>query len=166
MNDFYGRWAWLGFAVFAGAILWLGYSPLGAGIKTGSSLGDVRGEMTDGSTFELEALRGKVVVLNFWATWCGPCRAEGKVLNRLHGEGVEVIGLATDRLPLQTIGDKARALRFSYPVGKPAPGVLQRLGISSVPTTIVIDPKGAVTFAASGVVSEETFREAIADAAR
>src|SRR5258708_1801560 len=55
----------------------------------------------DGKTFDLGALRGQVVIVNFWATWCPPCRQEMPMLDafyrRYHARGVELIGLSADR---------------------------------------------------------------------
>ena len=55
----------------------------------------------DGQTFDLSAQRGKVVIVNFWATWCPPCREEMPALDafyrRYHGQGLEMIGVSTDR---------------------------------------------------------------------
>ena len=55
----------------------------------------------DGQTFDLSALRGKVVIVNFWATWCPPCRKEMPALDafyrRYHGNGLEMIGVSADR---------------------------------------------------------------------
>ena len=55
----------------------------------------------NGQSFDLSALRGKVVVINFWATWCQPCRQEMPALSafyrQYHGQGLEMIGLSADR---------------------------------------------------------------------
>ena len=72
----------------------------------------------NGQTFDLAALRGKVVVINFWATWCPPCRQEMPTLDafyrRYHGEGLEMIGLAANRMHERSDVTKVMD-SFSYP---------------------------------------------------
>jgi thiol-disulfide isomerase/thioredoxin len=72
----------------------------------------------NGQTFDLAALRGKVVVINFWATWCPPCRQEMPILDafyrRHHGEGLEMIGLAANRMHERSDVTKVMD-SFSYP---------------------------------------------------
>ena len=160
----YARRAVLALLVFAGSIMWLIGSHGTGAIHVGEGLGEVRAELADGSTWQLADHRGEVVVLNFWATWCGPCRMEAPVLSRLHHDGITVIGLATDPLPVAIVAAKARALGMDYPVGKGAPGLLERLGISSIPTNAVIGRDGKVVFARTGAVPESTIRDAIAEA--
>jgi thiol-disulfide isomerase/thioredoxin len=101
-----------------------------------------------GPAFDLSAQRGHVVIVNFWATWCVPCRAEMPMLDsyykKHHGEGLEMIGLSIDT-PAALPKVKQAAGTVGYPVavardakanGFPAPNAL--------PVTYVIDAKGNV----------------------
>jgi cytochrome c biogenesis protein CcmG/thiol:disulfide interchange protein DsbE len=135
--------------------------PSGKTLPVGSALGSVRAELPGGGSFDLDAERGKVVVLSFWASWCGPCRKEAPVLNRLHGSGITVVGLGVEDKPADVLQREARALGARYAVGRPAPGVLERLQVSSVPTTYVLDPQGRIVFAAAGLVPESELQAAV-----
>jgi cytochrome c biogenesis protein CcmG, thiol:disulfide interchange protein DsbE len=130
----------------------------------GALLGEVEAELAGGGRFRLSEHRGEVVVLNFWATWCAPCRAEAPVLTRLHQSGVKVIGLSVDSLPLATVGDKARALGMRYPIALGPAQVIARLGIRSVPTTCVVGKDGTLVSAQSGLVSHDALAAAVAEA--
>ena len=72
----------------------------------------------DGTTFRIADRRGKVILLNMWATWCGPCRAEMPALVRMQDEyrdsGFEVIGLNTDEETVEQINDFAGQLKLNY----------------------------------------------------
>src|SRR5277367_5268408 len=76
-------------------------------------------ELGSGQTFDLSTERGKVVIVNFWATWCPPCREEMPALdafyNRYHGEGIELIGLSADR-PHDEDDVRKAMQSLSYPV--------------------------------------------------
>jgi thiol-disulfide isomerase/thioredoxin len=132
--------------------------------RVGSRAGDIRAELSDGGVFRLDEQRGQVVVINFWATWCMPCRHEIPALNALHARGVRIVGLAVDPLPLGTVGAQARGLGIRYPVGKAAPGVAERLEIRMVPSTYVVGRNGTLTLASSGVVSAAELDAAVAAA--
>jgi thiol-disulfide isomerase/thioredoxin len=102
----------------------------------------------DGRTFDLKALRGHVVIVNFWATWCSPCRAEMPRLDafyrQYHARGLELLGLSVD--------DKADAAAvrtvmrgFSYPAALAADARENGFGPAvAVPMTWIIDARGVV----------------------
>ena len=74
----------------------------------------------DGMVYTINDKAGKILLLNLWATWCGPCRSEMPALVRMqekHGpQGFEVIGLNTDEEDVQTINDFAAELKLNYPL--------------------------------------------------
>jgi cytochrome c biogenesis protein CcmG/thiol:disulfide interchange protein DsbE len=102
----------------------------------------------DGNTFDLAAQRGKVIIVNFWATWCPPCRHEMPALDafyrKYHAQGLEMIGLSADRPHDRSEVTKVMQA-FSYPAAMlddattdefPDPGAL--------PVTYVIDQTGTI----------------------
>ncbi len=105
----------------------------------------------DGSTFRLEDHRGQVVVLNFWASWCPPCRAEApnliEVANTTKASGVEFIGVNVKNA-------KDEALAFERKQGVPYPSLHDQPGVLLTrfrkivpqvpPTTLVLDRKGRI----------------------
>jgi thiol-disulfide isomerase/thioredoxin len=119
----------------------------------------------DGRTFDLKALRGHVVIVNFWATWCSPCRAEMPRLDafyrQYHARGLELLGLSVD--------DKADAAAvrtvmrgFSYPAALAADARENGFGPAvAVPMTWIIDAKGVVRtrLIAGNAVTEQTLTQ-------
>jgi thiol-disulfide isomerase/thioredoxin len=92
--------------------------------------------------------RGKVVLLNFWATWCGPCRAEIPDLVELqdkYKDRLQVIGLVIDDDDLDAIHQFIREFRINYPIAITSDDVRTHYGgIAALPTSFLLDPQGRV----------------------
>jgi peroxiredoxin len=111
-----------------------------------------------GDELALADLHGQPVVLNFWASWCGPCRAEMPELQRLHdrlGEaGVVVLGVNQGESP-ETAAAFLQALGLSFPVAlDQRTGVSQQYLVNSLPTTFFIDRDGVIRSTFIGPMSD------------
>jgi peroxiredoxin len=118
----------------------------------------------DGKSVELKAMRGKVVLLDFWATWCPPCRVEMPHLEKLHREfrdrGLLVVGINTEDAKTARSFMKKNKYTFTTLID----GDLKTsgaYGVDSLPTVFVIDREGKIASHCVGAQSEEELREAI-----
>jgi len=101
-----------------------------------------------GQTINLQELRGKVVLLNFWATWCGPCRMEIPEFEQLQKQymgKLQIVGLSVDEMPLAEGQKVADAMHVSYPNAM-ATDTIQKAfgGMPAIPVTFVLDPQGQI----------------------
>jgi len=112
-----------------------------------------------GQEWDLASLRGKVVVVNFWASWCGPCVDELPVLGRLAGrDGVAVVGV-NYKEPLDTIERFTQAHPLSYPVLRDRTGDAFKAWTPGVmPTTIVLDRNGRARWRTVGEIPPDDTR--------
>jgi thiol-disulfide isomerase/thioredoxin len=102
----------------------------------------------DGKPLSLVGVRGKIVLLNFWATWCGPCRAEIPdliALQQKYKDQLQIIGLTVDEDDAAAIKQAVAEAHINYPVAMASPEIrLQYGGIAALPTSFVLDVQGRV----------------------
>lgn len=126
----------------------------------------------DGGRVRLSDYRGRVVVLNFWATWCDPCRAEMPELDRLHRRGdpgVAVVGVNltfTEPSPLWP-GRYMREQGYAWPVALDLTGrVTETYRVRLIPTTFFIGPDGIIRSRHAGPLTLEGFEQRVRRARR
>jgi len=103
----------------------------------------------------LADLRGKVVYLDFWASWCGPCRRSFPEVKKLHQEykdkGMEVLAISLDRSPEPAIKFMAEQMAGFESLFDMNGGVANGLfGVRSIPTTVIIGPDGTIAYSMIG----------------
>ena len=121
---------------------------------------------TNGKTFKLSDFKGKVVLLNFWATWCPPCREEMPDLIELQRKyrtaGLQVIGITYPPQKLSEVRRFIRRLKANYPIALGTKNIKLLFTKSDVlPLTIVFDRAGQVREVIEGILLPEEFEEKI-----
>jgi peroxiredoxin len=114
-----------------------------------------------GNVHTLADYKGKVLVINFWATWCPPCRREIPdfiaATKELGGEGLEILGLSVDQLGAADLSDWAKRMGMNYPVALATPKIVADFEPGDfIPATFVIDGKGLIRYRESGLMTKET----------
>jgi peroxiredoxin len=118
-----------------------------------------------GSTVKLSDYAGKVVILNFWATWCPPCKTElpdfVKFYDSNCNNGIEIIGIAVGSKP-EEVKKMAEEYKITYPLCI-SDGKVESLygGVRFVPTTVIIDRKGNIKMKKTGALSEEELKKIV-----
>jgi peroxiredoxin len=123
-------------------------------------------ETLDGGQVALDDLRGSPVVVNFWATWCGPCRVEMPDLQRLHEalgpHGLRVIGVNLDEPP-ETVTPWLDTLSITYTIALDRDGaVASTYRLRGQPQTVIVSPDGIVAHILYGAASYEALHSAVA----
>lgn len=148
----------------AGAAMGLSFpAPLDEGLAPDFELRTI-----DGEPFRLYDHHGKVVALNFWATWCAPCRIEIphfiEMQEDLRTEGMLFVGISLDHEGEEIVQDFARELGINYPVMIDDGSVMDEYGgIYALPTTILVDRRGHVMRRIPGLVTSDVLMPILED---
>jgi peroxiredoxin len=165
------RWAqrlvWVAFLAFVGVRIW---PQLAAAAGVASSNGAVpRFTLTtlDGAPVTSESLAGKVVLLNFWATWCPPCRVEmpgfQRAYDRFRDDGFVVLGVAMDAGGAEGVRRFLAERGITYPVAMATPAAVRDFGgVRLLPTSYLIDRGGRIRNEVSGLFTSVALEQAIA----
>ena len=135
-------------------------------VKVGDKAPDFTVEMLDGSRVKLSSLRGKVVLVNFWATWCPPCREELKhvqkeIIDRFAGKDFAMIAISRGEKR-----DKVAAFiadnGYAFPVGlDPQQTIFRLFATNYIPRNFIVDADGCIAFVGVGYDAKE-FAEMVA----
>jgi thiol-disulfide isomerase/thioredoxin len=123
----------------------------------------------NGVDVSLAAFKGKPIVVNFWATWCGPCRAEIPALVELQtkyggsGQDVVILGISVDD-PIEKLKPYATEMKMNYPVlvGSQREDVMEAFGpLWGIPVSVFIGRDGTIHKKHSGIATKEQFEQEI-----
>lgn len=120
----------------------------------------------DAAPVSLEGLRGQVVLVNFWATWCPPCRIEMPGFQRVYeerrGEGFVVLGISTDQAGEGVVRSFLQERGITFPVAMATGAVVRDFGgVSALPTSFLIDREGRIRQEVRGMFAEPALRMAV-----
>ena len=125
------------------------------------TMSDIAAVDLGGKPWKLSAYKGKVVVLNFWASWCPPCRQETPDLvglaREFESKGVQVVGISMDDGP-EPVHLFVKQFHIPYPVLLPDAGSSLVAAVESLPTTFVIDRNGRVAAVHIGAITKSQLR--------
>lgn len=170
------RFAWV--IVAAAAVLMMGWvmkrgqAPAGPVAQEPGQAGaqraapDFQLKTLDGQVLQLSSLKGKVVLLDFWATWCPPCRAEIPHFNALYAaykeRGLEIVGVSLDEGGDGPVRAFVQQNGMAYAVGMGDSRLTQAYGgIQGIPTTFLIDREGKIARKYVGYQDKEVFEKEI-----
>jgi peroxiredoxin len=159
-----------------GIALLIGAVAVGAGllVDQNSRAGDSKGGVApawelhdlDGKTVHSSDFKGKVVILDFWATWCPPCRAElpsfVALQKKYQAQGLAVVGISVDKGGAEAVKSFAQKMGINYPIVLSDGKVTDAYGgIEGIPTTFIIDRNGHIVKQHVGLTDQDEFESEI-----
>ena len=134
-----------------------GFTPVGSRV----AMPELVMTQLDGGTWRLAEHRGQVVLINYWATWCGPCREEmpglAEVARESGAQGLAVVGVSLDKGDRSAVQAFVDHYKVPYPVVFPAALSQVEQGMEGIPTTILVDRAGRVVKTYVGAVRRVDF---------
>jgi peroxiredoxin len=136
----------------------LAAAPLGAQIAPNMPAPGFSVKDLGGKAVTLESLKGKIIVLNFWATWCPPCRAEIPDFVSFYAankaKDLEIVGVSVDTDTASQVSAFVQKNKMPYPVAMFSDKIVRDYGpIDAIPTTFIIDKKGRIRHVQVGILS-------------
>ena len=140
--------------------------PKDIGSQERTEVPDFQVTTLDGRSLQLSSLKGKVVMVDFWATWCPPCLEElphfKELYDQYKSKGFEMIGISLDEEGPSPVASFLRAHDVSYPVAMGDDRLLQNFGgILGLPTTFLLDKNGRIAFRHIGYQDKQVFEKEI-----
>lgn len=157
---------WLAFALFLGYRIWPQVAAAFGVASANQPSPDFDLTTLDGATVSRDSLRGKVVLVNFWATWCPPCRVEmpgfQDVYDRKRTQGFTIVGVSTDAAGSEHVARYLREHEISYPVAMASGGITRAFGgARALPTSFLLDRNGRIRHTVTGIFAEVALEQAV-----
>lgn len=161
------RGLWIGVIGYIGFRVW---PQLAAAVGVGApgpEVADVRVQTLAGDSVILADLRGRVVLVNFWATWCPPCRVEmpgfQNVYEKYQDRGFIIIGLSTDRGPRTAVLDFVRDRGVTFPIAMASATASAAFDAPrALPTSFLLDQRGRIRYTIRGYFAQAALDRAVA----
>lgn len=151
-------------ALMLGGAIFLSFAPAPAAQSSNLPAPDFTLTDLNGKTIKLADYKGKVLFLNFWATWCPPCRAEIPDFVEAYAEqkdnGLEILGISVDTKGKGTVADFVEQYKINYPVVLESRQKIEKLVNDYqpgqyIPATIIIDKSGRIRHKEVGAIDKE-----------
>lgn len=158
--------AWIALAAFLAYRIWPQVAAAFGVASASTAAPDFQVTTLAGQALSSEQLRGKVVLVNFWATWCPPCRVEmpgfQAVYDRRKDQGFVVLGISTDAGGREPVERFLAERDITYPVAMATGSVVRDFGGANVlPTSFLIDRDGRVRYEVRGIFTSVALGQAV-----